>query len=171
MKMIKLMFENTEFYSNPETLKISSEKRMNKSIELGEFEHYFEASNGAKIIEGEGEFFGKDAVWQVLRLEKLQQRKGDGELFIPEFSPLRAFFKNLSYEISADKGSVKYSFVFIQSKPDSKSLYDFGFTYALSGENLFHIANRTGVAIEKIVELNDFSDPFSVNEGEKVMLK
>ena len=48
---------------------------------------------------------------------------------------------------------------------------NFGYTLAAENENLFDIAARTGVGIEKIIDFNSFEEPFSVREGDRVWLK
>ena len=39
------------------------------------------------------------------------------------------------------------------------------------GENLFQIAGRCNVPVERLMALNDFATPFSVNSGDRVVIK
>lgn len=171
MESIKMKYMDFEFCVNPKSLKISCSKHFSSGVPITGFESKSETAVAPRVITGSGIFSGSDAVSNILRFESLLRIKGGGTLFLPELAPQTAFFSKLDYEISAENNAVYYSFEFIQSKGDAKALADFGFTYALSGENAFSIANRTGVAIEKIMAVNGYPEPFCIKVGEKVLLE
>jgi hypothetical protein len=60
--------------------------------------------------------------------------------------------------------------LFVEDSKQKNPTFNFKFTYALAGENIFDIANRTNVSLKQIVESNDYEDLFAVKEGDKVML-
>ena len=79
-------------------------------------------------------------------------------------------FTSLEINYSASNNRVEYSFEFTQDGFEKKEVYDFGYTVALEGENLFDVSSRTGVEIQRLVSLNDFGDLFAVKEGDRVWL-
>ncbi|MCD7873132.1 MAG: LysM peptidoglycan-binding domain-containing protein [Clostridiales bacterium] len=50
-------------------------------------------------------------------------------------------------------------------------MIDFGYTYALKGENVFDIAFRCSTTVESIMKNNDIKSPFDVAEGDRLVIK
>ncbi len=170
LQMIKMNYKNFSFDVNPSAVKIEFSKNISCENIIFSNSKTDEISFNPVIISGEGCFCGENAKDYAHELMRIFKSNGSDYLFVPDIDPIKAFFDKLCISYNADKNSVGYTFSFIEDCSDKKSNYDFGFTYALKGENLYDIANRTGVSIETIVENNDFEDLFSVGEGDKVCL-
>ncbi|MDE6110735.1 MAG: hypothetical protein K2F65_02340, partial [Eubacterium sp.] len=82
-----------------------------------------------------------------------------------------AYLSSLDIKEDAKKSCISYSISFIEKNSGKQSEYDFGFTYAEDNENMFDIAFRCNQSIERLMELNNFANPFSVKKGDKVVLQ
>ena len=170
MKMIKMSYKGCTLDVNPRT--ISAEMKKSVAVKPVPFFHgrVQEVCSLPMVISGEGSFIGKDAEAQAFSLMRLFKSKGSAYLFAPCFSPVRAYFTELKLFSNAEKGCVDYTFRFVEDCQNKNDKIDFGFTYALGGENLYDIANRTGVPVETLFQRNDYKDLFCVTEGDKVWL-
>lgn len=171
MKSIKMSYKGFCFDANPETVKCEMSKKVSVvriPFARGEVK---ETGEMPVTVSGRGKFCGKDAREKAQGLLAVFKRSGSAFLFLPVLSPVKAFFTELVFSVNAAEECIEYSFAFTEDKNAKKGLFDFGYTVAQSGENLFEIANRTDTRIESIIGLNDFEDPFSVREGDRVWLK
>ena len=171
MTAVKMKFKDFEFPSNPAVIrtKLSSNVRENPLFQRDSA--VYNISRNATVISGEGSFWGEERFTASALLKKLRSSNSSGWLFLPDGSCYNAFFTSLTVEENAKKGCVSYSFSFTENCAHVKEEYDFGFTLALENENMFDIAHRCGVAVETLMRLNDFKTPFSVKEGDKVVLR
>lgn len=170
MNKIKMSYKGLELEVNPSSLEVS----MSKSIAERQIPFRFTKANEIAfeptVIKGKGRISAENAEKEIFRLERVFKSKGSAYLFAPNVTPMKAFFKALSMQTDSRDGSVCYTFEFVEDDSGKKSLYDFGYVLAMEGDNLFTIANRTGVKPEELFECNDYKDLFSVKSGDKVWL-
>lgn len=168
MQLIKMNYKGFEFDVNPSTVKLDYSKNIAKQFMIDSTDKTQEMSVSPVVITGNGSFVGNDARDKAYQLQHIFKSKGSDYLFLSSFQPVRAFFKNLVISIDAKRYVVDYTFTFVEDYAGKKLQYEFGYTLAETGENLFDIANRLGVDVELLVAKNDFEDIFAVKEGDKV---
>lgn len=170
MQLIRMSYKDFTFMVNPNTLKLSHSKSVaSRLLPIGTSRNK-EVNTNPIIISGTGYFAGKNARKYIRNLSKIFNEKGSGYLFLPDSTPIRAIFKRLDICYTGASDRIEYSFEFVQEEVGKASVMDFGYTFALDGENLFDVANRTNTDIDRIFSLNEYSDLFSVNEGDKIWL-
>lgn len=170
MQLIRIAYKDFTFMVNPETLRLKHTKVVvNRQIPF-RFGKNKELSSNPVTISGSGYFAGENARRNIRNLSNTFDQKGSGYLFLPDSTPIKAIFSKLDVCYSGVGDRIDYSFEFVQEECSKMPLYDFGFTYAKCGENLYDIANRTNVDIGDLFSLNNYSDLFSVKEGDKVWL-
>ena len=168
MKLIKMKYKNYEFTINPSSIKVEHSKLITSQSILKHFyKSNFVSVKPISII-GSGIITGKDMLEQMALIEMLFNKKEPDYLFLPGFPPIKAHFSDITFKLDCDKNSIGYEFKFIEDSRLKNEYYNFGYTIAKNGENLFDIANRLNVGVEILVDKNDFKDLFSVKEGDKV---
>lgn len=168
---MKMKFKDFEFPSNPTVIKTELSNNVRENPLFGSDSAVYSVSRNAAVISGEGSLWGEERFTASALLKKLHSGSEAGWLFLPDGSCCNAFFTSLTLTEDAKRGCISYSFSFTENCLHKKEEYDFGFTVALENENMFDIAHRCGVAIETLMRLNDFKTPFSVKEGDKVVLQ
>lgn len=170
MKLIKMSYKGLSFNVNPSSVEISLSKNISvKNIP-------FVSSNSQEInikpskISGKGKFIGEDSMEKAYQLERIFKSKGSSYLFVPNSEPIKVFFSSLSISFDSKDNSVNYSFEFVEDISSKKDEYPFGFTYIKKGENLYDISNRTGISVDKLIEINDCKDLFTFMVGDKIWL-
>lgn len=170
MQYIKMNYKGFEFDINPSSIKMELSKRVSKRVIPFKSTKIQEICFNPAKFKGSGCFYGKNARQQAHSLVRLFNDEGSAYLFSPDFPPTRAFFNDLSISFNAQKDAVEYTVEFVEDSLGKKDKYNFGFTYALYGENLFDIANRCDKRVEDLFDKNNFENLFSVKEGDKVWL-
>ena len=168
---VKMKFKDFEFPSNPAVIKTELSANVREEPLFQSNSAVYNISRNATVISGEGCLWGEERYTASALLKKLQSGSGAGWLFLPDGSCFNAYFTSLTIKEDAKKGCVSYAFSFTENCSHGKEEYDFGFTLALKNENMFDIAHRCGVAVETLMRLNDFKTPFSIKEGDKVVLR
>ena len=171
MEYIRMKYKGFSFPVNPESVETEFMKKISKREPLFSHTRVEEAGYEPTVLSGSGCFTGEKASENAHALMKLFKEDGSAYLFSPEFCPLKAFFTGLKLSAAASKDCIKYSFTFVEDCAGKKSRFDFGYTYALRGENLYDVANRTGVSVDRLFAANSYEDLFSVSEGDKIWLK
>ncbi|MDE5670626.1 MAG: hypothetical protein K2I14_04075 [Eubacterium sp.] len=169
--MVKMKFKDFEFPTNPLFIKTEMACRINEKSVLSGESKVFHVSDRASVIKTDGCFWGDDGSDALLKLKMLMKSRKPGWLFLPDGSCYNAYLSSVDIREDAKKNCISYSISFIEKCPGKKSEYDFGFTYAEDDENMYDIAFRCDKSIEKLMEINDFSNPFSVKKGDKVVLQ
>lgn len=170
MKMIKMKYRDFEFEVNPSEVSMKLSKNISKRDLYNHGEKCEEINKRGAVISGKGYFVGENAMNRAYALVRVYNKKGSDFLFTPFCTPMKMYFTSLEVHYSASESRVEYSFEFVQDGFEKKESYDFGYTFALDGENLFDISNRTGVDVQRLASLNDFGDLFAVREGDRVWL-
>lgn len=170
MQLIRISYKDFTFMVNPNTLKLSHSKSVaSRTIPFGASRNK-EVNTNPIIISGTGYFAGNNARKYIRELSKIFNDKGSGYLFLPDSTPIKAIFSKLEITYTGASDKIEYSFEFLQEEVGKSTTFDFGYTFALGGENLFDIANRTNTEVGDLFSLNGYSDLFSVSEGDKVWL-
>lgn len=173
MNLNNMSYKQFVWPNNPSQLSFAFAQVQRQGVLPGQGSFVEQVATNAHVIKGKGTFYGKQAQGQMRVLEQLFEDKSAGVLFLPNRKPITAFFTNLTIESSALKDQVQYDFIFTQDTSvvaQAVNEYD-QYTTARAGENLFHIAQRTGTAVEKLVEQNDFSSCFCLTQGMQVKLR
>lgn len=170
MEFMKMRYKSFVFEINPKDISVSMSKNISKNSLPYSSQLCNEVGKNATVISGKGYFTGEKALEKVFSLVRVYNQKGSDFLFVPSASPIKAYFSKLDVSYSSGNGRVEYSFEFVEDCQNKNDIRDFGYTYAESKENLFDVANRTGVAVESIVKLNDIGDVFAIREGDKIWL-
>ena len=170
MKCITMSYKGFEFPVNVKSINASFSKRISNIPIPKKSAKSQEICFNPAVIKGEGCFVGEGANEKAQLLITAFRGKGSAYLFSPIFSPIKAYFSDLKLSADSEKNCIEFSFTFTEDATGKKRYYDFGYTFALPGENLFDIANRCDVSPEKISKANDFKDMFSVSQGDKVWL-
>ena len=155
MQAITMTYKGFCFDANPAYIKAEYSKNIASKSVLFKSAKQQEISFKAAKIKGNGKFVGSNAGEKAHELIKVFQSKGSSFLFSHDLPPMRAYFSSLDISYNAVEECVDYSFEFIEDS-DAKNLYD--------------IANRTSVGVEKLFKCNNYPDLFSVREGDKVWL-
>jgi len=171
MKLIKMKYKNFEFPVNPFEIKLSS----CTDVETGNTVSGRSISEALQhrpvVVSGRGELFGERASEWCAYLQRLIKDSSPGWLFTVCSAPVFAYFSEFVYSFDVKRNCISYSFKFVQADTKKEEKTAFGYTYALSGENAFDIAYRSGVSVNSIMCLNDFKTPFDIAKGDKVVLK
>lgn len=170
MNFIKMSYKGLSFDVNPSSIKAEFTKSIAEKNILFKSGRVQEICFEPAKISGSGKLTGDNARQCAHSLMRIFKSKGSGYLFAPDISPMKAFFSELSISYNASENCVSYSFTFVEDSENKSFSFDFGYTYALEGENLYDISNRTDVAVEKLFEYNDYADLFSVSEGDRIWL-
>ena len=155
MKNSVIRYKGYSFEHNPETLRISTVKSVaEQDVILGRsIVREFGEKN--RIITGEGKIVGEDCMYQFLRLYKVKEERGSGVLSIPSVKPFFAFFRSLEFLAEPAPNLITYRFVFVEE--GGKSLTPAQSSYTLEdGEDLWDVSHKFGLAVEKLIELNNF---------------
>lgn len=144
---------------------------------------------GCRIMRGQGEFAGEGAYEEFKRLATVFYDGGPGLLIHPLWQIANAYFTNLKLEQEPLPDYVRYSFEFRErydgyneeltflgraggtsSQPTGETLPETVCT-AVSGDTLWGIANRYGVALEDLLKANPgIKNPNLIHVGDKVVI-
>lgn len=168
--MIKMEYRGLSFPINPASIKTKFSKNISSKIIPFSVCRVQEINDYPTVITADGKFVGSRATQFAYELMHIYKQKGSSYLLLPDSVPVKAYFKNLDLSYDAKNNCVSYSVEFVEDENNKKGKFNFGYTYALKNENVYDVANRTDVDIEKLVEHNNFPDLFSLKEGDKVWL-
>lgn len=167
----KMQFKDFVFDVNPSVIEVHRQRNIHEKTLLS---GRCKVRNGAEHpvqISGKGVFYGDAAYENYAMLEMLYRKSSAGWLYLPSGDAYRVYFKELTVSYDSAKNRCEYSFLFVECTNIKKPFYDFRFTVAEENENMFHIADRCRVSVESLMELNDYKTPFSVQAGDRVVLK
>lgn len=170
VQYMKMKYKGFEFDVNPKNFKISMNKSIAKYDTVYSEQLCVENGKECASVSGNGCFIGKNAADKAFELVRVYNKKGSDYLFLPNSVPLKMRFTSLDISYSSGNDRVEYSFVFTQESNTKSETKTSRFTYALEEENLFDVANRTGVEVETLVKCNDFGSVFALKEGDRVWL-
>lgn len=170
MQYMKMKYKGFEFDVNPKDFKICMNKSSVKYDTVYSEQICVENGRDCVSVSGEGCFVGENAADKAFEMVRVYNKKGGDYLFLPNSVPLKMHFISLNISYSSGNDRVDYSFVFTQESNTKSEAKTPRFTYALEEENLFDVANRTGIEIESLVKCNDIGNIFALKEGDKIWL-
>ena len=168
---LKMRYKSFEFETNPMMICVNSSRNIKEVSLINSSSAVENVSRNAAVISGEGAFYGEKAAENAAALEALQHSGDSGWLFLPDGGCYDAYFKELTIKADSKKNCILYSFSFIENCSGKSESCDFEATYAAEGENMFDIAFRCKTAVETLMRLNDYKNPFAVCAGDRVVLK
>lgn len=171
MKQRKMKYKGFEFPCNPARVQIKSSRTVSETALINSGGSADDICANPREVFGEGRFFGEGALEASSHLEAMCKTEGAGWLYLPSGECMTAILKELTISQDANKNEVSYSFKFIETRGAKETVYRPKSTAVREGENLFDVAHRCGVPIEKLISLNDFKTPFDVSAGEGVALR
>jgi len=167
----KMRFKNFCFKSNPAFLEITHNRMVHNQPLLNGKSR---VENGAVLpaeIQGKGCLFGSRAAEDAAVLEMLHKKAEPGWLYLPCGQAYHAYLKKLSVSFDAERNRYDYSFLFVENVNEKQPVRPLDFTLAGENENMFEIAQRCGISVERLMALNDYKTPFEVQAGDRVVLK
>ena len=167
----KMSYKNFIFPVNPYVIHISHVRKISEHKIPNAHNVLFDSGENARMITGEGEFFGTDCMNDFNRLEKIFHSGGGGMLYIPSQKPVYAVFDKLELIAQDTENVVKYTFRFIESFDKNKS--DISETCISDGVKcLWDYAYEYGIDIETLVKANpDILRPdIAITHGKAVKL-
>lgn len=167
--MANLRYKQYEWSNNPTTYNITHEKAVatykypytskTDTEDIGEM---------ARVISGEGEFFGDNALQQFQALKSVFSQSGAGQLIHPVFPIINAVFKRL--EVTQESGNyVRYTFEFVEhippvievrTQPTARVTASSApqptpkYYNVVSGDTLWDIARRNKTTVAALAKLN-----------------
>ncbi len=133
-----------------------------------------ELGTPARVIRGEGVFYGPQAYERFRELEEVFRLGGAGLLVHPAWPALNACFTELQLEEQPMEDYIGYSFGFCE-QPDNESASDKQSSeewYELrEGETFWSVAEKTGIAPETLLSRNpQLPSPNDLVPGMRVRL-
>lgn len=130
----------------------------------------------ARMMTGEGEFFGKGAYETFQALAAVFEEKGSGRLEHPVWKPTQAFFTELELLQQPREDYVAYRFTFEEDAGEEGGMQLLGprseravWHLVSSGQTLWSIAAEYGTDTARILKLNPaIANPNSLAAGQLV---
>ena len=110
-----------------------------------------------KIISGNGEFKGENCAKQFENLSDIFIENSSGQLIIPSFAPIQAFFIELSITHSNSANLINYKFKFIEdfSHKLSTVISENPTDYTIkNNESLWDVSKKFNISIEDLIKQN-----------------
>ena len=167
----KMSYKNFIFPVNPYVIHISHQRNITEHKIPFEQNIISDMGENARIITGEGEFFGTDCISDFHRLENVFHSNGGGMLYIPSQKPVYAVFDKLELIAQDTENVVKYTFRFIESFDKNKNSVS-EMCISDGVKCLWDYAYEYGIDIETLVKANpDILRPdISITHGKAVNL-
>ena len=167
----RMSYKNFIFPVNPYVIHISHQRNIKEHKIPFEQNIISDMGKNARVITGEGEFFGTDCMNDFNRLENVFHSKDGGMLYIPSQKPVYAVFDKLEMIAQDTENVVKYTFRFIESFDKNKN-YVSETCISDGTKCLWDYAYEYGIDIETLVKANpDILRPdISITHGKDVKL-
>lgn len=173
MKLEPMRYKEYSWPQNPSHLKITH-KRDVKELRVPYGESVLQDFGACRqIIEGQGAFFGANALSDYSALEKVFQSGGTGTLLLPGMPARTAVFSSLAMAEEPRPDYIRYTFLFIEDSSGSVSAgtQDKRLHTVSAGENMWTIASLYGTTVDKLMSLNPgVRWPGDLSAGERVAL-
>lgn len=114
--MTNLRFKEYQFPHNPRRLTVGYLRNTVSSACFGFGAAIQDLGPGLTAVEGEGEFFGKDAMAQFQTLRQVFLEEGSGTLSGAGLEPMKAIFQNLTLLGKGGESALSYSFRFVEER-------------------------------------------------------
>lgn len=187
MRLAPMRYKNYIWPHNPATYSITYERQV--AVHKVPFGRYCMQDLGmsCRVMRGEGEFAGENAYEEFKKLASVFYSSGAGLLIHPVWQVSNAYFTALKLEQEPLPDYVRYSFEFRESfdgyELALERLSGAGTVSAplsaedpvshtvVSGDTLWAIAQRYGVAVKDLLAANpDIKNPNLIHAGDKVVI-
>ena len=195
MILSPMKYKDFTWPHNPRTYTIEYKREMGvHKVPFGRY-HLQDLGPARRVMKGEGEFVGEKAYEQFKALAAVFYSGGPGTLWHPVWQSSNAYFVDLSLSQEPRKDYVRYTFTFWEGydgyeayarKAEEKAGTGGGekgpqavesgageeWYTVVSGDNLWSIARRQGVALAQIIAWNpQIKNPNLIYPGEKVRVR
>lgn len=171
MNISKMSYKNQFWKYNPSTVKLlSSREVVEQKIPLANniLQNF---GRNARVVTGEGYFFGEDCFLQYDNLWSLHKEEKSGLLTIPKFVVMNCYFLNLEIIGEPKENLIQYKFTFLEDMESNVSEFLPSFYIVQKGDSLWDISNKYNISVAELLSLNLWiKHPFSLAEGDKVIL-
>ncbi len=169
-----MIFKSFKWPAEPKTINIF----MSKSLKTDFLPHIgakpTAINQNYKIISGNGEFKGENCAKQFEQLSDIFIENSSGQLIIPSFALIQAFFVELSITHSNSANLINYKFKFIEdfshklSTVSTKKPTDYTIK---NNESLWDVSKKFNISIEDLIKQNPhIPSPYSTKPGDKIKL-
>lgn len=149
----KMSYKDFVFPVNPKSIRIKHDRKIARgSVPYGS-DTADDLGAAARVISGEGEFYGENAVSDFAALKAAGGTGGAGMLYIPSQKPICAVLKSLDMICEDAEGIVRYSFTFIESE-DRRSTGTNGVIWGDGKSCLWDISYKYRADIDILIGLN-----------------
>ncbi len=171
--MKKLIFGSFTWPNNPTKMTFKCTKNLkdffipNKGDQLQSF------GQNARILTGEGEFFGTTAFVSYFRIYSLFEAGIPKDLFVPGFANYMAYLTEFNLVGEPGPETVKYTFTFIEDvfSPSTPYYPPVSTVTAQQGDTLWSISNAYGVSVYDLVKLNPTIKDTVLTPGKEISLQ
>ncbi len=171
--MQQMKFRGFRWPNNPKRLEISRSREMREWVTPFSGQAVQDFGCGARVVSGEGEFFGAQRQRLYEELESLLRQGGEGILSLPETRPFFARFVRLERIGEPGPEILRYRFEFRESGTGEleDAAGDVRFHFCGEGENLWDIAAEYRTSVEALAAANPQIEwPNVLDEGERVVI-
>ena len=171
--MDKLKFATFTWPNNPTNMTLKCTKNLKDFFIPNSGANLQNYGQSARILSGEGEFYGTSAFVSFFKLYNLFKESAPKELYIPGFATYCAYFSEFSMLGEPGPQSVKYSFTFIEDV-FTKATYsgpNQDTATTLNGSTIWTISNAYNIPVEKLIELNPSINDAILPAGKELTLK
>lgn len=185
MELTPMRFKDYVWPHNPRIFQITEKRRL--AVNPVPFGKGTVTDMGVelRVLKGEGEFAGKNAYDEFLKLKEVFDEGTAGVLVHPVWKSVRVWFASLTLMQEPLSDFVRYAFEFIEdgvitnqteNKPDNEESTQNGTvnepskTYTVkSGDTLWGIAKKFGITLNQIIALNpQIKNPNLIYVGQTV---
>lgn len=169
-----MIFKSFKWPVEPKTINVS----MSKNLKTDFLPHIgikqTAINRSYKIISGNGELKGENCSKQFAQLADIFIENSSGQLIIPSFAPIQAFFVELSITSSNSADSLNYKFKFIEDcshKSSDVTATNQTYYTIKNHESLWEVAKKFNIYIEDLIQKNPhIPSPYSTKPGDKIKL-
>jgi LysM repeat protein len=168
-----MQYKDYLWENNPEKIEIIQMKNIKDLIIPDVGDIIQDMGLKARVVRGDGIFFKEGRFESFVRLSEVFKEQTSGELIVPGFVPMKAFFVSLKLEGSTAK-YLRYSFEFKEEsrRTEINEVMERKYYEVLENESLWQIARKTRIDVAVLVGLNpEISDPNIIKRGQIVWLK
>ena len=168
-----IRYRGVELHHNPKSIQIEENKSYSEHFFVNALGAVQESGRKARVVSGEGEFFGKDCLTQYNAVLELFTSREGGLLSVSGYTPFYARFVLFTLTQPPLENFLSYRFVFIEDM----SLMPQGIkvrqrTHTVTeNQTLWDIAYLYGIPVESLLINNPgISRPDALTSGQEVKL-
>lgn len=172
-----MRYKNYTWPHNPESYQVVWQRPcVVHKIPLGGW-YVQQLGTTARVIQGEGVFYGPEAYAQFRELEELFRQEDAGLLVHPAWPAVRAWFTQLELLQEPMPNYVTYRFAFREENTDSKGdaaqskSNEPGYQVVSEGQSFWTIASDNGLSCAQLLALNpQLPSPNDLKVGDQIRI-